>query len=80
MDMIGAEEVRIYSTTNGRVARYVYTDKGYEDLMGCDDFYYSGSVTYQGNEGEQYYAVVTLYCGKNGGYDTRNHTTDTITA
>lgn len=75
MDSIGATKVDVYSLATGKVATFEYTDEGYEYMMGSDAVFYAKSVTYQGNVGEKYFAIVKFYAGDTTGGDTATYTT-----
>ena len=73
MDEIGTLSIKIYESSNGttwtRVKTFSHED--YSAMLGYDDYYHSGHVSYQGSAGKQYKAYVCFWAGKNGSGDTR---------
>lgn len=73
MDEIGALSIKIYESTDNstwtRVA--TRTHDSTSGMLGYNDFYHSGHVTYQGVEGRYYKAYVCVWAGKDGSGDTR---------
>lgn len=73
MDEIGALSVWLYeskdNSTWSHVETFHYTD--YSGMLGYDDVFHSGHVSYQGVKGRYYKAYVCIWAGKDGGGDTR---------
>lgn len=67
MPDVGARIIGFYSAaTDECVAKYYYTDSGYEYMMGHNVITYDGGVTYKGVPGQRYYAKVTFFSGEYG--------------
>lgn len=74
-ERLGAGEIRLYSYDGGLLKTFSYTDEGMECMMGEDTGKYSGSVTYNGDPEELYYAEVTFYAVNKGETETAEYTT-----
>lgn len=79
MDMIGASTISVYESDGTFVdtISYVFDEPG---MMAYDTWYMDSSVPFQGVRGTEYYAKVTFYAEKDGGYDFRYYTTDSVVA
>lgn len=77
MDDLGALWIEIYESSDNSTWTYkkTYMHSDYAGLLGEDDFYHSGHVTYQGTVGKYYKAYVCIWAGRNGGGDTRYYWT-----
>ena len=80
MTQIGANVIRIYTSSGTLVEIYGYYNAGYEDMMGYNKGRHSGDITHSGTAGQSYYAVVTGYAKNSSGSDSKIYTTSTITA
>lgn len=73
MDEIGSLSIQLYESTDNEnwtwVKTYQYVD--YPDMLGYDEYYYSGHVEYQGTIGRYYKAYVCVWAGKDGDGDAR---------
>ena len=80
MEDIGASQIYIY-TSGGQLVRGIYyTSPKYSNMMTHNTSFHYSYVTIALTPGTSYYAVVTLYAGKDGGYGTQNYVTNTVTA
>ncbi|MCL2627316.1 MAG: hypothetical protein FWD44_01285 [Oscillospiraceae bacterium] len=77
MDEIGATRILLYE--NGSLIR-TYLNTNTSGMMGYNKSLHASSVTYTGVAGRAYFASVSFKCGKDGGWDTRSLTTNTVTA
>ena len=77
MDDLGALWIEVYESSDNSTWTYkkTYMHSDYAGLLGEDDFYHSGHVTYQGTAGKYYKAYVCIWAGRNGGGDTRYYWT-----
>lgn len=73
MDTLGALTIRIYESTDGTnwTWKKSFSNGNYPNMIGYNDYYYSGHVDYQGVIGRYYRAYVTIWAGKNGQGDSR---------
>lgn len=73
MDEIGTIRISLYESTDNNTWTWVkaYSNGNYSSMLGYDDFYHGGHVSYQGIGGRYYKAYVCVYAGKNGAGDTR---------
>lgn len=73
MDEIGYLRIAIYESTDNSNFTCVrtFTDDNTPSLMDYNDYYHSGSVTYDGVVGRYYKAYVCVWAGENGSGDTR---------
>ena len=78
MPDVGATRVTIYREGGPIVATYIYTDRGYDYIMGHNTYTHTASVTYQGVSGQRYYAIVTFYAGDLNGSGGGHATISTI--
>ena len=73
MDEIGALSIEIYESRDG--INWVWTEtfkfNSSFGMLGYNDNYHSGSVTYKGVAGRYYKALISVWAGKNGQGDTR---------
>ena len=77
MDEIGSTRIEIHE--NGTLVKtYLHTNTA--GMMGYNKVMQASSVTYSGTIGKTYSAYVTFKAGKNGGWDNRNLSTNTVTA
>ena len=67
MTDLGATRVTIYKEGGTIVATHIYTDPGYGYMIGHNKSTHTASVTYQGDSGHRYYAIVTFFAGTLGG-------------
>lgn len=78
MSSIGMAYFRIYKA-DGTFVTTVIGSTANGMLKSTADSY-DGNYTYQAVPGTTYYAVVTFTCRDANGYDTRNYTTNKVTA
>lgn len=77
MDELGTLSIQIYecatnsSDINDWTWKKTFTHDSTSGMLGYNDFYHSGYVTYQGTAGKYYKAYVCVWGGKNGDGDTR---------
>lgn len=73
MDDIGALWIEIYESTDNSTWTYkkTYMHTDYSALLGQDDIFHSGHVSYQGVKGRYYKAYICIWAGKDGSGDTR---------
>ena len=77
MDELGALFIQIYecSTNSSNLNDWEWKKTFAHDknpgMLGYDDFYHSGYVSYQGTPGKYYKAYVCVWAGKDGDGDTR---------
>lgn len=67
MDKLGIMQIDIYKQGRIFMEGHSYTDPGYEDLMGYGKSNHNTGVSFQGEVGETYYAVVGFYAKKGNG-------------
>lgn len=81
MDKIGANAVFIYEKNGSSwdVVK-VFWASSTPSMMGYNTIKKTGSVTYYGTSGKQYYASVSFYALKNGNGQIKDMSTITITA
>lgn len=80
MDTIGASVIKVYDQ-NGWVYTFDKSNTAYTSKMvGNNTFAFTGSVTYDGQSGDTYYAIVTHYAAKGSGSGTENYTTNSVVA
>lgn len=80
MDKVGASVVKIYDQ-DGWVYTFNMSNSAYtSQMIGTKAVHFYGSVTYQGVEGNTYYATVTHYAAKGTGSGTENYTTKSVVA
>lgn len=80
MDKIGASTIKVYDQ-NGWVYSFFMSNPAYtSQMIGTKSTHYYGSVTYQGVEGNTYYATVTHYAAKGTGSGTEDYTTNSVVA
>jgi len=79
MDKIGATTIYLYEK-NGNTTTLVatFTEKTNTSMTSTNKTNYGSSVTYQGQAGRIYHAVVHVYAGKDGKGDTRTKTTGSV--
>lgn len=77
LDELGALSIQLYecSTNSSNLNDWEWKTAFAHDLspgmLGYDDFYHSGYVSYQGTPGKYYKAYVCIWGGKDGDGDTR---------
>jgi len=73
MDELGALEIQLYESTDNVNFTWVktFTCTDYPDMLGYDNYFYSGHVQYKGYIGRYYKAHVCIWAGKDGGGDSR---------
>ena len=77
LDELGALTIQIYefSTNSSTLNDWEWVKSFAHDknpgMLGYDDFYHSGYVSYQGTPGKYYKAYVCIWGGKDGDGDTR---------
>ena len=77
MDELGSLVIQIYecstnsSNLNDWEWKTAFTHDSTPGMLGYDDFYHSGYVSYQGTPGKYYKAYVCVWAGKDGDGDTR---------
>lgn len=77
LDELGTLSIQIYecatnsSDINDWTWKKTFTHDSTSGMLGYNDFYHSGYVTYQGTAGKYYKAYVCVWGGKNGDGDTR---------
>lgn len=80
MDKIGASTIKVYDQ-NGWVYSFFMSNSAYtSQMIGTKSTHFYGSVTYQGVEGNTYYATVTHYAAKGSGSGTEDLTTNSVVA
>lgn len=78
MASIGATTIRIKDSDGNTVK--TYSCASYPVMMGRNRGVYSGSVSYAGVSGTQYYAVVIFYAKNGSGSGSASYTTGRVTA
>lgn len=73
MDELGALSIAIYESTDGTNWSWkkTFTHDSTSGMLGYNDFYHSGYVSYNGVAGRYYKAYVCIWAGKDGDGDTR---------
>lgn len=77
LDELGSLVIQIYecstnsSNLNDWEWKTAFTHDSTPGMLGYDDFYHSGYVSYQGTPGKYYRAYVCIWGGKDGDGDTR---------
>lgn len=73
LDELGALSIKIYESTDGTNWTWMKTFKHNttSGMLGYNDFYHSGYVSYDGVAGRYYKAYVCIWGGKDGDGDTR---------
>lgn len=80
MDKIGASVIKLYDQ-DGLVYTFRMSNATYASQMVTSNSpFFHGSVTYQGVEGNTYYATVTHYAAKGTGSGAENYTTNSVVA
>ena len=80
VDKLGVSVISVYNQ-NGWVYTFSMSNPAYTDKMiGYDKLVFYGSVTYNGNAGDTYYAIVTHYAAKGTGSGTEILTTNSVVA
>ena len=82
MDEIGSLNIKIYESTDKESWSLVktYSHDSSSGMLGSNDYYHSGSVSYQGTIGRYYKAYVCIWAGKDGSGDTRFLWTNVVKA
>lgn len=80
MTKVGAYAISVYSSSGSLLETFVYTDSGYENLMGYGTFTHTSSIIYSGTSGQSYYAIITCYAENSNGFAKIPYTTNTATA
>jgi len=83
MDELGATMIVLREKDGSSwkvVKTFLYTDSRYSNMLSSNRATYSSFVSYSGQSGKSYYAVVTFWAGKDGGGDTKSYTTSEVTA
>ena len=77
MDELGALSIHIYESSDNSTWTYkaTYRHADFPGMLGTDDYYHSGHISYQGVKGRYYKAYVCIWAGKDGGGDTRYYWT-----
>lgn len=81
MDLVGASNIVVQVNNNGvwsGVATYFGSSTN--GMLASNTYSHVGKVTYQGTQGKQYRALVTVYASNSSGSDSRTVTTNTVTA
>lgn len=77
MDDIGSLSISIYESTDNSTwtfkKTFLHADN--PSMLGHNDYFYSGHVSYQGVIGRYYKAYVCIWAGKDGGGDSRYYWT-----
>lgn len=73
LDELGALSIKIYESTDGTnwTWKKTFTHDSTSGMLGYNDFYHSGYVSYNGIAGRYYKAYVCIWGGKDGQGDTR---------
>ena len=73
MDEIGTLQIALYESKDKTTWTWLktYTHNNYSSMLGYDDYYHGGYVSYQGIGGRYYKAYVCVWAGKDGDGDTR---------
>lgn len=80
MDKIGASTIKVYDQ-DGWVYSFFMSNSAYtSQMIGTKTTHFYGSVTYQGVEGNTYYATVTHYAAKGSGSGTEDLNTNAVVA
>ncbi len=61
LEQIGVSRIDIFSESEGLLVTYRYFEEGHEDMMGYDLAAYFGTIPYEGEPGETYYAKLNFY-------------------
>lgn len=78
MDELGASDIDIYKADGTFVENIQYTDPGYSNMMTTNNYSYLSSISWSGEPGESYYAIIIFYAKNSKGYDYRGLTTPTV--
>lgn len=79
MNTLGADSIYIHTADGTLVETIEYTDPGYSNMMTTNNYSYSSSITWSGDSGETYYAIIMFYAKNSSGYDYRAFTTTAVT-
>ena len=73
MDELGALSIHIYESSDNSTWTYktTYRHSNFSGMLGTNDIFHSGHISYQGTAGKYYKAYVCIWAGKDGGGDTR---------
>lgn len=77
-DYVGVSQLIIYNGNGTRAATITGTVGN--GLLRADAATHAGSYTYYGEPGAAYYAILTMYAQRNGGSDSRDYLTNSVTA
>lgn len=77
MDELGALSIHIYESSDNSTWTYktTYRHSNYSGMLGTDDIFHSGHISYQGTAGKYYKAYVCIWAGRDGDGDTRYYWT-----
>lgn len=77
MDEIGALSIHIYESSDNSTWTYktTYRHTSYSSMLGTDDIFHAGHISYQGTAGKYYKAYVCIWAGRDGDGDTRYYWT-----
>lgn len=81
MDEIGAHKIELKEKDGSSwetIATYNYTDAEHSHILSSKKSIYADYVEYSGTVGNEYYATVTVWAGKDGGGDSREIDSRTI--
>lgn len=73
MDELGTLRIALYESKDNSTWTWVksYSNLNYSSMLGYDDYFHEGYVSYQGIGGRYYKAYVCVWAGKDGSGDTR---------
>ena len=77
MDQIGAVTVYVYE--DGTLVK-TFSHTTTAGMMASNTFFHASSVTYSGTVGKNYSACVVFQAGKNGSWDNRSMSTNSVKA
>lgn len=80
MKEIGATKIEVKNSSGLTVKTFRSTDHDYLFIMGTNKGTHSGTVTYQGVQGNQYYAIVHFKAANSTGSDTESVPSGIVTA
>lgn len=80
MTEIGATKIEVKNSSGVTVKTFRNTDRDYSFMMGANKTMHSGTVTYQGVPGNQYYAIAYFKAANSTGSDTDSVPSGIVTA
>ena len=73
MDKLGASKIDLYTSSGSYVI--TLSSENYSNMIKSSTSHHDSSVTYSGNSGTSYYAVITFYAELNGNTTSAAFTT-----